>query len=199
MPGKTGQSREKAKSEKAKSGKAKSVTAKSRKGELLKLLANAAKDLDEEGLEFILNQANVLIYNMQVEKLNERMTKAKSAGRGEGKKGTPGSPGKSGEAAARAGVQGVGEVEIVEKEESGNFFIVVNNFRILFTREEMRSLVKICHASADAGDASNRLFNWFERNRKDLLIDGGIVSRTHPALESVYEILIKRYKVKGEG
>jgi hypothetical protein len=193
MPGKPGRSRGKVKRAKAKSGKAKS-----RKGELLSLLANAAKDLDEEGLEFILNQANVLIYNAQVEKLNERLRNARSAGLGAGKKGKPGSPGSGTRLQGSPGA-GPGEVEIVEKEESGNFFIVVNNYRILFTREEMRSLVKICHASADGGDASSRLFNWFERNRKDLLIDGGIVSRTHPALESIFQILKSRYKVRGGG
>jgi hypothetical protein len=171
----------------------KNEKAKTRKGELLSLLANAAKDLDEEGLEFVLNQANVLIYNMQVEKLNERMRKAKSAGRGAGEKA------KAGASIPGVGMPGAGEVEIVEKEESGNFFIIVNNYHILFTREEMRSLVKICRAAADGPDAASRLFTWLEKNRKDLLIDGGIVSRTHPALESIYRILIGRYKVKGAG
>jgi hypothetical protein len=166
---------------------------KTRKSELRGLLAQAAKDLDEGGLEFLLNQANVLVYNMQVERLNDRTRKARDAGRGPGKRD------KAGARKAGAGMSGAGEVEIVEKEESGNFFIVVNNFRILFTREEMRSLVKICHAASDERDAGSRLFSWFERNRKDVLIDGGIVSRTHPALQAVHSILVSRYRVKGGG
>jgi hypothetical protein len=168
-----------------------SKKAKSGKDELLSLLAKTAKGLDDEDLEFLLNQAHVLRYNKEVDRLGEQLRRAKSMVQGVKKKGKPGRPG------SETVMTRPGEVEIVEKEESGNFFIVVNNFRILFTRDEMRSLLKICHASADGRDASSRLFNWFEKNRKDLLIDGGIVSRTHPALESIYEILIRRYKVKG--
>ncbi len=167
--------------------------AKSGKDELLSLLAKAAKGLDDEDLEFLLNQAHVLRYNKQVDKLGEEFRRAKNVVQGVKKKG------RHGRSDSETVMTGPGEVEIVEKEESGNFFIVVNNFRILFTRGEMRSLVRICHASADERDAANRLFNWFEKNRKDLLIDGGIVSRTHPALESIYQILIRRYKVKDAG
>ena len=174
-----------------KTSEGRSAKAKSGKEELLSLLAKTAKGLREEDLEFLLNQAHVLSYNEQVDKANERLRRAKSTVQEVKKKGKTGKSGPS------AGTAGLGDVEIVEKEESGNFFIVVSNFRILFTREEMRSLVKICQASSDGRDASSRLFNWFEKNRKDLLIDGGIVSRTHPALESIYEILIRRYRVKG--
>jgi hypothetical protein len=191
MPGKPERSK--------KTAGGKSAKAKSGKEELLSLLAKTAKGLDEEDLEFLLNQAHVLSYNEQVDRLDERLRRAKSTVREAKKKGSSGRSGPPGRGAPSTGTAGLGEVEIVEKEESGNFFIVVNNFRILFTRDEMRSLVKICQASADGRDASSRLFTWFEKNRKDLLIDGGIVSRTHPALESVYEILIRRYRVKGSG
>jgi hypothetical protein len=188
MPGKPGRSK--------KTAGGKSAAAKSGKEELLSLLAKTAKGLGEEDLEFLLNQAHVLSYNEQVDKLSERLRRAKSTVREAKKKGASGKAAPSSRGTASAGTAGLGQVEIVEKKESGNFFIVVNNFRILFTRDEMRSLVKICQASADGRDASSRLFNWFERNRKDLLIDGGIVSRTHPALEDIYGILIRRYRVK---
>jgi hypothetical protein len=189
MPIKQGRSAKK-KAGEAKKGKARQYRPNGKR-ELLSQLGAAAKGLDEEGLEFILNQAHVLLYNMQVDKLNERLRKAKSAVQGVRKKTGPETPDFPG--------PGPGEVEIVEKHGSGNFFIVVNNYHILFTREEMRSLVKLCHAAADGKEASVRLFNWFNRNRKDLLIDGGIVSGTHPALESIWRIIVSRYRVRDGG
>jgi hypothetical protein len=61
----------------------------------------------------------------------------------------------------------------------------------------MRSLVKICHAAEDEIVAARRLYNWFTRERKDLLIDGQIMAGTHPSLKSIYGKLISTYKVKG--
>jgi hypothetical protein len=54
----------------------------------------------------------------------------------------------------------------------------------------MRSLVKICNASEDEFDAARRLYNWFTRERKDLLIDGQISSNTHSSLKSIYRKLV---------
>jgi hypothetical protein len=88
------------------------------------------------------------------------------------------------------------EVEIEEKPEGENFTVAVQGARLFFTREEMRSMVKICHASEDDFDAALRLYNWFSRERKDVLIDGRITANTHPSLKSIYRKLISTYKVK---
>ena len=60
----------------------------------------------------------------------------------------------------------------------------------------MRNLVKICHTSNDGRDTSQRLYNWFLRNRKDLLIDGGIESGKNPFLANLYEKLVSTYELK---
>ena len=57
-------------------------------------------------------------------------------------------------------------------------------------------MVKICHASEDDFDAARRLYGWFSRERKDVLIDGQITANTHPSLKSIYRKLISTYKVK---
>ena len=163
---------------------------------MIEELGTIAAVLGEEDIDFLLNQARVLVYNRRVEQLNEELKgtgaarKAHTAAKGTG-------------ASARSTEDqkepGRKEVEIVEKPDSGNFFIVVNNYRILFTRDEMKSLVRICHTAADESDASARLFTWLTRNRKDFLIDGGIASAKNPYLQSLFRELVSRYRVREGG
>jgi hypothetical protein len=150
------------------------------KEKLLKELGGLIKKIDMEGLLFLIKQANILIYNKSVEELNKKMDDLeaqKTRDTREEKK--PGD-----------------EVEIEEKPEGENFTVAVQGARLFFTREEMRSMVKICHASEDDFDAALRLYNWFSRERKDVLIDGRITANTHPSLKSIYRKLISTYKVK---
>lgn len=156
------------------------------KEKLLKELGGLIKQIDMEGLLFLIKQANILIYNKSVEELNKKMDDLeaqKTKDTREKKK-----PGNE--------VEEAGEVEIEEKPEGENFTVAVQGARLFFTREEMRSMVKICHASEDDFDAALRLYNWFSRERKDVLIDGRITANTHPALKSIYRKLISTYKVK---
>ena len=147
---------------------------------LLKELRGLIKKIDMEGLLFLIKQSNVLIYNQNVETLNKKMSSLEAQ-----KSQKPRKEEKPGY-----------EVEIVEKNNGENFFIVVRGARLFFTRDELRSLVKICHASEEEFDAARRLYNWFTRERKDVLIDGRISSNTHPTLKSIYRKLVSTYKVK---
>ena len=148
---------------------------------LLKELSDLSKQIVEEGLLFLIKQANVLIYNQGVKAVNEKVSKQKT--RKEKKPPKEEKPSY--------------EVEIVEKNDGEHFYIVIRGARIFFTRDEMRSLVKICHAAEDEIIAARRLYNWFTKERKDLLIDGQIGAGTHPSLKSIYRKLITTYKVKG--
>ena len=147
---------------------------------LIDNLMKMAKDIDEEGLIFLTKQANVLLYNMRAEEINKSLNEVEKEKAGKRKED------KSNKYT----------VDIEEKNNGEHFYIILNNSRVFFIREEMRSLVKICHASKDGRDASQRLYRWFSQNRKDLLIDGGIGSSKNPSLENLYKKLISTYKVK---
>jgi hypothetical protein len=148
------------------------------KAELIMELTDMLKDIDEEGLLFLIEQANILIYNRRVENINRKL----AGSRGKRKKEPP---------AAYA-------VDIEESEDGRYFYIIIKNFRIFFTLEEMKNLVKICHASQDERDAAERLYNWFNRNRKDLLIDASIGTRTDPHLVGMYKKIIHTYRPKSD-
>lgn len=150
------------------------------KEKLLKEIGGLINQIDMEGLLFLIKQANILIYNQNVEELNRKMSSLEAQ-----KIKKPQEQKKPGD-----------EAEIEEKPDGENFTIAVQGSRLFFTREEMRSMVKICHASEDEFDAARRLYNWFSRERKDVLIDGRIIVNTHPSLKSVYRKLISTYKVK---
>ncbi|UCB47260.1 MAG: hypothetical protein JSV25_07575 [Spirochaetota bacterium] len=148
---------------------------------LLKELSNLSKEIEEDGLLFLIKQANVLLYNQGVRAVNKKVSSQKV--QQEKKPHKEEKPNY--------------EVEIVEKSGGEHFYIVIGGARVFFTRDEMRSLVKICHAAEDEIVAARRLYNWFTRERKDLLIDGQISAGTHPSLKSIYRKLISTYKVKG--
>jgi hypothetical protein len=60
----------------------------------------------------------------------------------------------------------------------------------------MRQIVRVCHAASDETDASKRLYNWFYKNRRDLLVDCMVESSGDPHLTHLYHKVIKTYKLK---
>jgi hypothetical protein len=157
---------------------------------LLHTLTDLISELDGEEIQFLIHQAQVLQYNKQVRERNKNIADSQSADSSK-------MSGKTGKASKQPPKQP--GVEIVERGEGKHFFIVVRGFRIYFTLDEMRKLVKICHAAGDAADAAHRLYNWFKRFRSDFLVDGDIGSATHPYLSDLYGKLISTYKVQEDG
>lgn len=151
------------------------------KNELQNELKKLTKDLNEEGLIFLIQQAQVLLHNMQVEKVNEELRKL--------------------QAKAHVGGKGTSSdkytIDVKEADDDSHFIIVINKARNFFDRGEMRKLVSICHASADEKDASRRLYNWFAKTRIDVLNNTDIREVNDPALATIYNFLVKRYTVKG--
>ena len=149
------------KKKKVKQSTKKKTTAKSKvtkktgppKKNLLKQLTTVIKDLDEEGLLFLIRQAQILQYNMHVDQINEKKSKTRKAevetGQSQSSKKT---------------------IEIIESKNSKSFILVINGARNFFSLEEMKKIVKLCHVSDDTTDACKRLYNWFTKNRLDLYL-----------------------------
>ena len=154
----------------------------SEKNELLNQLKKLIKDLNEEGLLYMIKQAQVLLYNIQVEKINEERRRLATSDQMRGK-------------TAKSDKY---TIDIKEADDDSHFIIIINNYRNFFDREEMRKIVRICHASEDESDASRRLFNWFSKNRIDVLNNTDIDGVNDPALATIYNFLIKRYAVRDD-
>jgi hypothetical protein len=151
--------------------------------------------VDDEGLVFLIRQAQTIIHNLQVERVNaeigdlnrERARALEKAKRGKG--GRPASK------AAR-------QVEAVEIEEGAgrtSFVVAIGNVRKVFSLDEMRALARVAQAAADDADGASRLYTWLSRNRSDVLADLGARSGVDPALVLVHRAVKGRYRPRKQG
>jgi hypothetical protein len=164
--------------EKPKSKKQKIPAGKSDIKNLIKQLTGLLKDIDEEGILFLIKQAQVLSYNKKVEEHNTKIKKGVKI------------------SSKKPPFSDKDSMEIKEANYGSSFIFVINKTRKFFTLEEMRTIVNICQASQNSGEASRRLFTWFKNNRTDVLNDIGIEGSLDPALGTMFNYIIKRYKVK---
>ena len=146
------------------------------KEELLKELRKLIKDIPEEGLIFLIEQANKLVYNKRVEdinaiqaKLNNKTTKKPKATK----------------------KQAVKKCTISVERGAFNrsFILIIGTIRKTITEDEMVKLVRICHTAKNNKDGSLRLYNRLKHERDDILMDAGISSKEDTCLTEVYKYL----------
>ena len=159
----------------------------------LKELKSMLKDIPDEGLLFLIRQAAVLIHNAAVEEENIRQIKDEKSGSAESEK-------KSSNRKIRTAVASCkknSRIEetysvVLEKGAFGKTFILrFGSIGKTFDGKEISDLVRYVYESKTAADGQRRIFAWFERNRKDVLIDAGISSEKSSAVKSVYNCLKK--------
>ncbi len=119
---------------------------------LLEELRQSLEQIDEQGLLFLLRQAQVLIHNARVEQMQQ---KAASRAVNAGAKESDYQSGAPGEAGRRAGAV---QAAIKESENGKVFFLVIGKVRKVMDGEEVRRLVRICGGSGSKIEARERLF-----------------------------------------
>ncbi|MBN1696275.1 MAG: hypothetical protein JW881_02070 [Spirochaetales bacterium] len=165
-----------------KSGSGKTSGKESQRSRLEKQLKDLLKKIDEDGLIFLLKQANVIIHNMQVDKLNREIVEY------EQKRTKKPVRGKRKTKAARA------EDVMIESTGRGKSFIItLNNARKIFSLPEMKTIVGICRSSGNRPDACKRLYHWFYTNRSDVIADGGLRGAGDPLLARLYTDVLNTF------
>jgi hypothetical protein len=147
---------------------------------LEKELREAIHEVDEEGLLFLLRQAQVLIHNARVESLNR-----------ETRTGDPASP-----AAAASPRRRSTAVSIEEQEDGKAIFLNIGDARKVLNAEEMRRLVRICYGAETKSEALRQLFTVLAKERKDILADAFIGSPDNPLLETLFNTVRATYRLK---
>ena len=161
---------------------------KDRRTALLKELKPLLEELDEEGLDFLLEQAHVHRYNMEVERLNEAEER-REAGRAEAVSVRAGKRPAAGKTASAR----VPPLRI-ERSQDGQTYHVVSASRYkMFSAEEMLALVRIAHANPDAAEAGRGLHRWMSRERTDALADLGFAGPSDPGLAALAALLRKSF------
>jgi hypothetical protein len=159
---------------------------------LLKDLTAAIRQIDEEGLLFLLRQANVLIHNARVDVLNreaEELEKKAAKTRGSG----------AAASVSSRGLRMAGSAPYAAVEESPDgkvIFLVLGKSRKVMNVEEIKQLVRICYGAETKSDAQRQLFNVLARERKDVLVDAGIGAPASPILEALFHALREKYRLK---
>ncbi|MDR2471880.1 MAG: hypothetical protein LBD09_07215 [Treponema sp.] len=155
---------------------------------LAKELRGLIPKLDEEGLAFLVEQAQVHLYNLQVEALNTTLAKNQE-------RAAKAAAGKSGKTAAGKSAGG-GFSEIKVSESGSSYYIVYKTEWIMFSKDEMIKLVNISGGEGTELDIKERLYNWLSRERSDLLRSAGIAEKFDPKLASLAGLLKKTFKVR---
>lgn len=152
---------------------------------LLKELRGLIREIDREGLLFLIKQANTLIYNQRVEKLNRETEKA----------GKTSPSAKQGKQESPAAVQ-EGGVRIERGAFGRSFIVDLGQVRKTFDEAEMLGLVKVARAGSSGADGASRIYRWLSRNRDDVLLDAGIGSARDSVLADLWRVLGKSFSVR---
>mgnify|MGYP001549631757 CR=1 FL=1 len=151
--------------------------------ELVKKLNNISKTLNEEGLLFLIKQAQVLQHNLEVEKnfTEQKLQLQKNIDEG---------------AVEKKAKINQKPLTITESDDSSYFIIEMNTYRSFFTLDEMRKLVKMSHESKNETEATRKMYTWLNRERSDVVRNAGLNSKKDLVLLELYAALIKSYCVK---
>jgi hypothetical protein len=145
-----------------------------RRDELLKELRKLIKQLDEEGLAFLIKQASTLIYNSKVDELNRSRELAAS--------GTGGRKTETG-------------VFITKSGRPGGYFLQIDGVRSILDEGEVIALAGIAHGAGGIEEGAERLYRWLERNRDEIIMDSGL-ARTGKKIEGLYSCLTKDFAIR---
>jgi len=149
---------------------------------LAKELKSLIPKLDEEGLAFLVKQAHVHLYNMQVDALNKTMEKDE-----ERKK-------KSSKKPAEKKTSCFSEVKMTET--GASYYIVYNGEWIVFSKGELSALVKLAYSEGTELEVKERVYNWLSQERRDLLYTASIGNKFDEKLQSLVCLIKENFKVK---
>ncbi len=151
---------------------------------LLKELRSLIKDIPEEGLLFLIKQANTILYNMRVDELNKANEKLQRSNNV--------SKSKKGKHTEKTDF--VHSVSIERSSFGRSFILVIDDCRKIMSESEITKIVRIAYGSAQADEGAKRLFTWFKRNRDDIILDAGLNPK-HPALQELYTYLLHNFSL----
>jgi hypothetical protein len=145
-----------------------------------KELRDALSEVDEEGLLFLLRQAQVLIHNARVGRLN-RETRTSTRGTTKAEK-------------AREPERAAVGIETAEGGKT--IFLTLGKARKVMTPDEMKRIVRICYSAETKSEALRRLFTVLARERKDILADALIGNPDNPLLVGLFDMVRATYRLE---
>jgi hypothetical protein len=144
---------------------------------LAKELRSLIPRLNAEGLQFLIEQAQVHLYNMQVDELNKTFARAKPAGASK--------PPKQSE-----------EIRIEGSGSGSSFYLFYHGMSVMFSRDEIIRMVNIANGPGTALEIAERIFNWFERERGDIFETIPMADHFDGRIKKIIQVIKKNFKVQ---
>jgi hypothetical protein len=149
-------------------------------------LASIIKDLSGEELEFLRSQAEVMIRNREIDAYNATI-EAEAAEYATTRPGKKGVKGKKTSSSPYPAV--LGDPIHIVRSASGNANLVLGGDFKLLTPEELAAIAKIAISVDSEPERRARLYRWLDRERRDILIDGGMGSEGSPRMRELLSYL----------
>ena len=172
---------------------AKKVTAADPQRELFaKELKTLIPKLDSEGLAFLVEQARVHLYNMQVDELNRAAIAANEAANAAAKTRSAGAKSKT-QAAQASGRKGY---SLSGTESGSSYYLYCPNDEVMFSRSEMSQLVKIAYGKGTDLEIRERLYAWFKQERTDVFSAFPMANKHDDSLKMLAGLIKKNFKIR---
>lgn len=153
-------------------------------------LTTLIPELDEEGLAFLVEQARVHRYNMDVMQHEALLENASANRKATEKKAAANSSSKSSSSKNSSGFS------IKKSEGSGAYHVIYRGKYKMFTEEEMLDMVRIAKSKEPILEVAGRLHEWFEKERADTFADLDIGDRFDPAMKELVKFLKATFAVR---
>jgi hypothetical protein len=144
---------------------------------LAKELRSLIPRLDAEGLQFLIEQAQVHLYNMQVDELNKTFTRSKPP------------------AASKPPRQSE-EIRIEGSGSGSSFYMFYHGQSVMFSRDEIIRMVKITSGPGTAIEIAERLFNWFDQERADVFATIPMADKFDGRIKKIVQVVKKNFKIQ---
>ena len=143
------------------------------KDRLQKELSGLIPEIGEEGLVFLIKQANTIIHNQRTIKLNREM---EELNRKKGKTAKTTAP------AAEGGF----EIEISRSGNGKTYYFIVNGRKHFFDIPETQNIVALCYRPETKSAALKYLYEFFLNERDEILSEHGIKTGSSPFFEALF-------------
>ncbi len=148
---------------------------------LLKEIRSLIKEVDEDGLRFLIKQATTLVYNQKVDELNRSREIAEGSRRRELKQTYKSSSG--------------AEVFFEPGKRSDTFILDVDGKRTILDQEELMQMVKIAQTGDAPKPARERVYRWLKSRRDDIILDCGLQPKG-PRIDALCERLQSDFAIR---
>ena len=159
---------------------------------LAKELRSLIPKLDSRGLAFLVEQARIHLYNMQVEELNKAAIAANATSK------------QSNSIAKKSSRQEKPNpteesINIQGTQDGNSYYIRYRNKSSIFSLDEMICIVKISNGKGTDIEIRERLYNWFERERKDIFATIPMTDKFDVRLKTLATLVKKTFKLRTSG